>query len=68
MKKVEYPEFLSFIASFPFETDAVFVEEDMTMRYYNKEGGGLIAKCVVSDNEEPFLHHGIYCKDFEISA
>lgn len=66
MKTVEYPEFLGFLSSFPFETQGVFVEEDMSIRYFNKEGDGLIARCTVSDNEEPFLHHGIYCKDFQI--
>lgn len=68
MKPVEYPEFLSFLSSFPFETEGLFDEQALTLTYINKLTGVAVARCKVSDTEEPYMHHGIYCKDFEVSC
>ena len=66
LKTVDYPEFISFLSSYPFEHSGVFKEEHMTITYVNNRTSRPIAVAYISDKEEPFMHHGIYCKKFEI--
>lgn len=68
MKEVDYGEFLSFLSSFPFENSGVFEEDKMTITYVNNRTSRPIARAYISDKEEPFMHHGIYCSKFEVAT
>jgi hypothetical protein len=68
MKTVDYPEFVSFLSSFPFETQGIFKEDEMKIIYVNARTSRPVAVAHISDKEEPYLHHGIYCKEFKING
>lgn len=65
MRNVKLVQFERFIAKNKHD-DAVFNELDMAIKYW--DGKKLIAKCKVSDEPKGELHHGIWCKEFEINS
>jgi hypothetical protein len=63
MRSVRLLQFERFLSKNKHD-DVVFNELDMTIKYWY--GNQLLAKCKVSDEPKGELHHGIWCKEFEV--